>query len=188
MIPPHIQNIHRQVERGIFFAPIYEPFDQHTPQRSKITIAKMVEFVVSRTSFTIVEDHDVLSILHQIDAYVEEVYMLRTDDRVRAYIEKILALRVRIYIVFRRVLNRHPQWKQAYIGKDSIFTIMAALYRPFGVDLGIPSTMLESLLVCPTVRAYPDAFRGLSSLHSDGRLPQDKTQSLRESPTGPYHV
>ncbi|CAM6031536.1 unnamed protein product, partial [Sphagnum compactum] len=62
---------------GIFFAPIYEAFDPNLPQRSMITIAKMIEYYISRVSFTILNDYDILLILHQIDAYVAEVYPMR---------------------------------------------------------------------------------------------------------------
>jgi hypothetical protein len=160
MIPPYIQIIPRVIETGIFFAPLYEAFDDKVPQRAKLTIAKMVEFVSSKTTFTIIDDYDVLAILHQIDAYVEEVYPLRADERVKTYLDKILLLRQRIYTVFRRVLNRHPQWKQAYIGEEDIFTIMRQLYRPFGIELGIPATLLEELALCPTIRANPTPSHG----------------------------
>lgn len=160
-IPPYTFNIHPSVIKKDLFAPPYEVFDQNLPQKAMITIADMVSFVISNTTFTIINDYDVLAILHQIDSYVEEVYPLRMTKTVSEYIERILKLRVRIYTLFRRVLNRHPQWKAAYNHGDGIFKILLDLYSPLGMTVDVPNAMLDELSVCPTIRAHPDQFKGI---------------------------
>ena len=154
MVQPHFVGVPRLVEEGLFFAPFYEPYDHILKQKSKITIAKMVELFISNSSFDIIEDRDVLYILHTIDSYVEEVYHLRTDDTVGKYIEKILKLRARIYTLFRIVLNRHPQWKQAYQKQIGVFEILRTLYSPLGGLPDLPETLLEQLRICPTIREH----------------------------------
>ena len=157
-VPPYIFSIHKPILSGDLFAPMYESFDSNMAQRAMITISKMVELNISSTSFTIIDDYDVLLILHQIDAYVGEVYPLMSDKAVAAYLERILKLRVRIYTIFRRVLNRRPQWKLAYSHGDNIFGIIAKLYRSIGISMDAPLAPFEELAMCPTVRANLEQF------------------------------
>lgn len=134
-------------------APFYEPFDSNSMQRSAITIAKMVELFTSKSSFIIVNDMDVIEILHQIDAYIAEVYPLKDrDEAVDKYIERILLLRDRIYFLFRRILNLHPQWKESYQDQVGVFSVMAELYRSIGVNIELPESLMEDLRMCPTIR------------------------------------
>jgi hypothetical protein len=154
-------------------APVFEALDQNLRHRAMITINKMVEFSISRTTFTIVEDYDVLVILHQIDAYVEEVYHRLDDKAFSSYVDRLLALRERIYALFRRTLNYHPQWKTAYSHGDDIFGFLLRLYQPLGIRIDTPQSLLDELVLCPTVRAHPDKFAtGVTSPPppSDGRI------------------
>lgn len=152
LVPPHVMGIHKLVMEGVLFAPIYEAFDHNQPQTTKATIADMVSYVVSKTTFTIIDDYEVLVILHQIDAYVAEVYPLSTDPTISSYIEKILRLRSRVYSVFRKVLNRHPQWKTAYSDDGDVFSVITRLYQTIGISADAPQNLLEELVVCPTIR------------------------------------
>lgn len=155
--------------------PIYEPFDERLSQRARVTIAHMVTLVMSETPFTILDDYDVLTILHQIDAYVAETYPLRSEPAVTAYFERILKLRSRIYALFRRVLNHRPQWKTAYTEEQGLLGVLRDLYRSFGMSGGLPQTLLDDLEICPTVRDHPEDFSKLrpaaaSPVLGDGRL------------------
>lgn len=153
LLQPYAVKIHREVELGIFKTPIYEAMDHTVKQKSKISIAKMVELFISKSSFDIIDDHDVLDVLHHIDAYVEEVYPLKASNpAIEKYLEKILQLRSRMYFLFRRVLNKHPQWKQAYQRQVGIFQVMAELYKPLNVNIDLPETLLDELQICPTIR------------------------------------
>ena len=160
-VPPHVFNIHRQVLERELFAPPYEAFDAKQPQKARVTIAEMVSYVISNTTFTIADDYDVLVILHQIDAYVEEVFPLRGNKSVSSYIERILKLRSRIYTLFLRVLNKRPQWRSVYDRRQDIFAFILELYRPLGFEVDVPQGAIEELALCPTVRANPDYFIGL---------------------------
>lgn len=136
-------------------APFYEPMDHTIPQKSRIPISKMVEYFISRSSFTIIHDKDVLEILHQIDAYVKEVYPLKNiNSEVEAYLEKILKFRERIYFLFRRVLNNHPQWKDSYKEQVGVFGVISELYSSIGMKVDVPESLMEDLRICPTVREY----------------------------------
>ena len=174
-LPPHVLDIHKQVIGGDLFAPLYEASDTNLKQKSMIPIAKMVELSISETSFTVINDYDILLILHQIDAYVEEVYPLRSDPRIMPYIERILKLRSKVYLVFRRVLNWHPQWKSAYSHGNDIFGTILNLYKSIGISVGVPQGLLDDLVVCPTVRNHPEQFSPISQLQSptsglDGKI------------------
>lgn len=158
LVPPHVFDIHKDIQQGNLFAPPYEAFDSNIPQRARATISDMVTYVITNTTFTIVNDYDVLVILHQIDAYVEEVFHLRDNKTVATYIERILRLRARIYVLFRRVLNRHPQWKTSYMHEQGIFSFLSQLYGSIGVKADLPQTILDRLSVCPTIAANPDQF------------------------------
>lgn len=155
MIQPHIAISFGPKFNGKHIAPLYEPFDAAALQKSRISIAKMVEYFVSKSSFTIINDRDVIEILHQIDAYVAEVYGEKSvNPEIEKYLEKILKLRDRIYFLFRRVLNLHPQWKTAYHQQIGVFNVMAELYRAIGMQIAVPETLMESLRICPTIREY----------------------------------
>ena len=156
LIPPHVMGIHAAVLNKQLFTPIYEPFDAHLSQSSMIPIAKMVEFVVSNTTFTIVEDYDVLAILHQIDAYVAEVYPLKIDKAISDYLQRILKLRQRVYPLFRRVLNRRTAWKEAYSQDTGLLFEMQKLYQLLGLPANGPKPFFEELEICPTLREHPD--------------------------------
>ena len=147
-VPPYVSGVHKQVLNGELFTPVYEAFDPFLFQRSRISISNMVSFNISKTPFTIIDDHDVLEILHQIDAYVEEVYELRHNKEISIYIEKILKLRPHIYKHFRRILNKHPQWYQAYDQGEGLFGTLQKLYKPLGIEVDLPKPLLEEL-------AYP---------------------------------
>lgn len=136
-------------------APIYEPYDPNILQKSKIPIAKMVELYTSKSSFTIINDMDVIDILHRIDAYVAEVYPLKSmNTEVETYLSRILTLRDRIYFLFRRVLNHHPQWKTSYQNRPGIFNALSILYGAIGIKLDLPESLMEDLRICPTIREY----------------------------------
>jgi hypothetical protein len=153
MVQPHFISLHKEVEKGTFKHPIYEAFDPNLKQKSRITINKMVELYISKSSFDIFDDKDVLSVLHHIDAYVEEVYPLKaTNEEVSRYIDRILELRSRIYFLFCRVLNAHPLWKAVYEQRRGIFSIIAEIYGPMGMATDLPETMLKELRMCPTIR------------------------------------
>ncbi len=153
MVAPSVFPIHPLIQDGTFSTPFYEPFDHRLPQKSKITIATMVEYAISQVEFTIIDDHDVVVILHQMDAYIEETWVLRGQAAVRSYLNKMLTLRERFYVLFRRVMNRHPQWKQAYIGEQDILSYMREIYQALGFIINTPDTLLAALQICPTVRA-----------------------------------
>lgn len=170
MVQAHFAGIHRLVEQKIFLSPIYEAFDSNALQKSKITIAKMVELFISKSSFNVIEDKDVLYILHQIDCYVEEVYHLKNDDKVQKYIEQILKLRERIYFLFRRVLNLHPQWKQAYQQQIGVFQIISQLY---GKNHDLPETLLEDLRICPTIKFHEKSKKLNTPLPPHGQIVYD---------------
>jgi hypothetical protein len=157
--PAYIQSIHKPIIAGDLFAPIYETFDTNQQQRMMIPIAKMVELSISNTIFTIIDDYDVLLILHQIDAYVKEVYQLISDKQVSSYVDRILKLRIRIYTLFRRVLNRRPDWKKAYGHGKNLFGMIEQLYQGLGITMNTPSAPLDELAMCPTVRAHSDQFK-----------------------------
>ena len=161
LVPPHVLGIHKAVLEQDLFATPYEAHDEKQPQKAMVTIADMVAYVISSTTFTIVDDYDVLVILHQIDAYIEEVFPLRANKTVSTYIERILRLRARIYTLFCRVLNRHPQWKSVYGTRQDIFGFILELYRPLGLVVDVPQNAIEELAICPTIREHPDYFIGL---------------------------
>jgi len=168
LIPPHVLSIHREALAGDLFAPFYESNDHRQFQRAMMPIARMVEFNISKTTFTIVDDYEVLEILHQIDAYVQEVLpLMRVDKSVVSYVEKILRLRARIYQLFRRVLNLHPDWKKVYSHGQNIFGVIVNLYRLLGISVDAPQALLDELSICPTVRSYPEFF-------SEGIIPSIK--------------
>jgi len=159
-------------------SPFYEQFDEKLDQRSLITISRMVTLLMSNTPFTIADDYDVLVILHQIDAYVAENYALRSEPAIMSYFEKILKLRTRIYELFKRVLNRHPQWKTAYTEEHGLFGFIRQLYQPLNITFDMPNTLIEELAICPTVRDHPEIFSKLhpqktSNVSQDGRLKYD---------------
>ena len=182
-VPAHFATvIHRSVEEGNLFAPIYEPFDSRQQQSSMITIAKMVEFVISSTTFTITKDYDVLEILHQIDAYIDEVFPMINDKIVSTYVDRVLRLRSRIYVLFRRILNRRPQWQSAYGHENTLFEMLAEVYRPLGVSFKSPQTLFEDLVVCPTVKKHPEQFGGILM----NRTPTDTQKTTDGRPY--YHV
>ncbi len=156
LVPGYHQSIHRTVELGIFKTPIYEPFDDREFQHSAMTIANMVECVIGRVSFKIINDQDVLHILHHIDAYVEEVFPLRGTKEVQIYIEKILNLRTHVYRMFRFVLNRHEDWKVAYTKGVGVFDFIRELYTAIGISVDAPATLISTLAICPTIRRQND--------------------------------
>lgn len=161
-VPGYYQDVHRETETGQLFAPVYEPFDSRAEQRAAITIARMVDLMIGRVPFTILDDKDVVQILHHIDAYVEEVFALRGDARITSYITKIIELRGFIYKLFRRVLNLHVEWKKAYSGNQGVFEIIQALYAPFGIPTDIPAGLLDALVICPTLRLHAEHERHIT--------------------------
>jgi hypothetical protein len=57
----------------------------------------------------------VIRIFHAIDAYLFEVKdSIPINPTIRAYVEKILGLRQQSFINFARMLNRRPEWREAY--------------------------------------------------------------------------
>jgi len=172
-VPPYIQKLPTPVLRREIISPIYEAFDDKLPQRSMITIAKMVELYTTKTPFTILEDYDVLLILHQIDAYVSEVCgIVREHHDVQIYVQKILRFRDRIYKLFLRVLNHHPQWKSVYNHKKNIFDTISELYKSLGLSVDTSLSLIEELSISPAVREYPDRFATQlnRNIPSDGRV------------------
>jgi hypothetical protein len=173
LVPPHVLAIHREALIGDLFAPLYESYDHKQPQRAMMPIARMVEFVISKTVFTIVDDYEVLEILHQIDAYVEEVLpLMRGDKAVASYVEKILRLRVRIYQLFRRVMSLHPDWKKVYSHGQNIFGVITQLYQLLGLSVDAPQNLFEELSICPAVRSHPEFF-------TTGAIPNNKPTGTR---------
>lgn len=173
-VQAHFSGIHPEVERGIFKTPIYEPMDPNAKQRSSITISKMVELFTSKSSFDIAKDQDVVAILHHIDSYVEEIYPMKDRDAaIQPYIDKIINLRGRIYLLFRRVMNLHPEWRKAYSGQVGVFQIIVDLYRPLGLKLDLPETLIEELRYCPTIRAAQRA-ESTKAMTSPGGFPMEQ--------------
>ena len=153
LVPPHFAvKVTKEVEAGLFHTPFYEPIDAFALQKSKITIAHMIELSATQARFIVIDDKDVLSILHHIDLYIQEVLPLRDRPEVKKYIEKILPFRQRTYFLFRRIMNKHPQWKEAYSHREGVFDVLAKLYRGLGVSVNLPETLLEELRECPALR------------------------------------
>ena len=158
LVPPHFAvKIGNEIESGLIKAPFYQPDDDRAVQRSRITIAHMVELFESKMPFTVIEDSDVLSILHHIDAYVEEIKPIYYQPEIKTYVGKILKLRDRIYFLFRRVMAIHPQWKTAYQDQQGIFDVLSSLYAAMGYQGTLPDTLLEELRQCPAMRSMTDA-------------------------------
>jgi hypothetical protein len=170
MVPPSVQIIPEVVLTGKLFAPIYQAFDPNMMQHGMYPIAQLVEFCITDTPFIIQDDYDVLKILHQIDAYMVEVFPLRGNPEVSAFMTRILQCRAKIYVVFRRVLNRRPNWKTLYDHQDNIFGAIAKLYQSSGMTISMPQTMFEELAICPVVRAHPEYFA------SGGTVPTPTTE------------
>lgn len=153
LVPPHFAiKIAKEVETKVFHAPFYEPIDSLALQKSKITIAHMVELTATQSRFIVLHDEDVLSILHHTDAYIQEVLPLRDRPEVKKYIDRVLPFRQRTYFLFRRIMNNHPQWKEAYSQREGVFDVLARLYRGMGVSVNLPETLLEELRECPALR------------------------------------
>lgn len=100
-------------------APIYQPIDGHVRGVAWMPIKQMVIMYNTGVGFDLVKEMDIATILHQIDAYLEEVYeTAKVDERVRQYLIRIKPLRDRFYICFLRLLNKHPELKKIYSGED----------------------------------------------------------------------
>lgn len=155
LIPPHLLKLPTAIETGYLKTPFYVPEDPSALERSRLTIANMIELFSTNSHFVISEDKDVLSILHNLDCYIEEVLPLKNQiPNIDAYMKKATNFRNRTYELFRRILNRHPQWKESYSQRDGIFDILAKLYSFSNKDINLPDTLLEQLRVSPALQNY----------------------------------
>ena len=130
--------------------PIFVSDDPHAFYKSKKAIYEMVDMMSSKVPFTITHDHDVLDILHSIDAYIEEAHPSASiNQEVASYMGKIIILRKRIYTLFRRVLNRHPDWKEKYREQEGITAIIEQMYNIIGIPVPTLTNTVESLAKAP---------------------------------------
>lgn len=96
--------------------PIYTPMFADARTRSMITIAQMIDMYVTKVQFEIPTDRDVMTIFHSLDSYALEVERMVSEgnQEVIRYLRKVYDFRSVMYQRFRRVLNLHPDYKEAY--------------------------------------------------------------------------
>jgi len=107
------------------------------------TINNMVQFNKSKILFTIVNDMDVLYILHNIDGYLREIKNLLNETEVREYVRDLIFLRENIVTLAKRVLNIHKDWKEKYIKNTNAATAIAMFS---GEN---PDDIISAIFACP---------------------------------------
>lgn len=97
--------------------PIYMPDVPDARVYSLMPCCDLMDMAVSRVPFEIINDRDVLEILHTCDNYLMEIrQQVEAGSYLHVSVAKNVAiLRSKIYRLFRTVLNRHPDWKEKYI-------------------------------------------------------------------------
>lgn len=167
MIPQYyMSDIPQIVKDGFLTTPIYDSEDTKAMGRSLITISRMVQLKITKVPFQIIRDRDVLEILHAIDNYLKEVNKL-DDPVVKKYIKNVLQLRPDIYHNFRKILNRHPVWKEAYMGQTPMVSTLTSLYGLLNMDISMVDPL--ELLRDPPIKvdqvAPPSAPTNTGSLY-----------------------
>lgn len=129
-----------------------QPSDPCIMVRSMLPISHMIEMCVTKVPFEITHDRDVLEILHQIDAYLEEVSdRIAVNPQVKAYVAKVMQLRPKVYRLFKIKLNQHPEWRKAYREESGIISIIEDMYRNLGVS---ELTPIAGLAQAPALNQY----------------------------------
>lgn len=103
-----------------YFGDLFMPNVGHTfLTPSKVTIRKMIDLYTSQIEFEIINDIDVLDIMHYLNAYFEKTYDKREIPEYKVY----YAIAMPYYNWIRSratiVLNKHPDWKKSYAGIDT---------------------------------------------------------------------
>lgn len=101
----------------------YFPKPVFTPEASRevrmnLTIAHLIDLHSTQKYFKIMNDRSVLEIFHTVDSYLKEIRPLISDGNqaVIIYAQKTIAFRQDLFKLVRRLLNLHPDWKEAYWG------------------------------------------------------------------------
>lgn len=129
----YIPDIPDIIKSGFLSTPIYDPGELQSMGRTGVSASLMVKFKLTKVPFIIVNDKDVLHVLHIIDNYLEEVGDL-PDPTVQKYIENVLKLRPDIYKLFRSKLEEHPVWKEAYMGQNQMAKAVTSIYEMLGMS------------------------------------------------------
>ncbi|CAM6000869.1 unnamed protein product [Sphagnum balticum] len=110
--------------------------DENAQEYAPQPICNMIDMCATRTSFTICQDKDIVEILHYVDAYIAEAkFSAEHREDVRLYLKKVLFFRQKLYPLFNRILNRHPEWREAYTGKSTMAALMTELAAKIGWNL-----------------------------------------------------
>lgn len=118
-------------------APIFDNPDPRAWGKAKMPICHLVNMHSLKVPFEVTHDLDVVTILHVLDAYLDEVGLTaQSNSDVKAYVGKVLGLRSVIHRHFRRALARHPDWRAAYLGTDrsGLLRLLQALVADRGDD------------------------------------------------------
>ena len=106
-------------------APLAKPFDASDRTETRMCIARLLQLFESKTPFIITRDVDVVEIFHRIDAYLEamQTRVMDGDGQYISYCRRLVEFRKVFYRrLFLKVLNKHPDWKQAYAGEGGELT------------------------------------------------------------------
>lgn len=121
--------------------PIYEPIVPEAKVYAMVPICDMVDMAISRVPFQILQDRDVVEILHMIDNYLLEVRVpIESGNGVFVrYAHNVIILREQIFKIFRSVMHRHKDWRAKYeMGSSAVrkfFELMSLNLGPqFSVD------------------------------------------------------
>ena len=122
-IPPEVSD-------GFFSEPLYFESDIAATGKARLPIEKLVQLRLTNTPFSIINDKDVLYIFHSIDNYLLEVApFIKSDESIKKYVKSVLLLRTDCYRLFCRCLNKHPLWKEKYLGNSPMVNKISRLYR-----------------------------------------------------------
>lgn len=131
-VPAYYCRVPALVENGEI-APIFFG-GAHDMTTARLPICNMIDMYITKVQFAFTEERDVMDVLLHMDAYLKEVYDAPSNSpEIQAYAKKMLAFRKQVSHMFKKLLNKHPDWKIIYNGESSgILKLMAELRSMIG--------------------------------------------------------
>lgn len=116
LVPPS-HNALTQHELNGDIAPMFAIHEMNTDllTQSRQTIYSLVEMILTKTMFQIVDDYDLVEIMYVNEAYINEMReTVKRDTKAADFVRGVIAFRQAMYRSYFRAVKRHPDWLEAF--------------------------------------------------------------------------